>query len=186
MEYSTLSQLSIFIGSYLTVSISLLGRPGQVLAVHQGSWGFAAYLLSCSIIMGHLFTLSKTSFHHLSKGTKILPHSWHGCLNYDIISAWHAARTKQTIRCTNWESIRKLNNKTFTYKIQKEFIQFKSRERSRSVIIEHLTNGYEKAKNYKYCEEIKKKRERNGTLVCWWWTKEKAQPSLKMDKGLSD
>lgn len=85
MEYSPLLQLSIFTGSYSIVSISLLGRPGQVVAVHHipaqerngclGRWGFTGYLLSRSIIMGHCFTRSKPSSHHLSKGTKILPHS---------------------------------------------------------------------------------------------------------------
>lgn len=35
MEYLTLLPWSIFSGSYLIVSISLLRSPGQVLAVHH-------------------------------------------------------------------------------------------------------------------------------------------------------
>lgn len=59
------------------------GRPGQVLAVHHiqvqerngysclGSWGF-------TVLLTYLFHHNGPfvyPFHHLSKGTKILPHS---------------------------------------------------------------------------------------------------------------
>lgn len=57
-----------------------------------------------------------------------------------------------TKRYINWKNIFKLNNKTFTFKIPKEFIQFNSREINNLIYYKSapVTMDLKKANNYKY------------------------------------